>query len=133
MDVTRNFLIGNDMKMNVELITKILLEIEKDDGRYRNTTAITIEGFSDCEINFHVHIMSDEGLLDAENMSHANSEYEVFWIKRMTSYGHEYLGMSRDEKNLKRGLDYIKEKGEPITLSIVSQVLTGFTKQALGL
>ena len=108
------------MKMDSYLIRKILLEIETADGTCRDLSPIEIEGFTDCEINFQVHIMIDEGLLEGDDISNQDDPYDKFWVKRMTSYGHNFLNLCRSETNFKRGITFIKELGVDVTFDFLS-------------
>lgn len=82
------------MKRNMDLIRLILLEIEKGpyDGSWLD---INIDGYTDNDISYHVILLAEAGLIEAQDNSTLDG---LSWQpKRLTWQGHEFLDASRDE------------------------------------
>ena len=56
------------MKRDMNLIRAVLIATESlpDDGPSHD---ISVEGFSEAEVSNHVHLCSEAGFIDAENLS----------------------------------------------------------------
>ena len=84
------------MKRDIELIRKILFAIEKFPSPIMGT-GLCIDGYSSDEINYHIMILDEAGLILANNASHGNN---CIWFPiRLTWNGHDFLEVAREDKN----------------------------------
>ena len=57
------------MKRDMELVRKILLETEEASNNPIEWIALNIEGYDPEVISYHVKIMKEAGLIEAENLT----------------------------------------------------------------
>jgi hypothetical protein len=82
------------MKRDLNLYREILLRLEADETDPVRTVELTIDGYSEEEICFHVRLMAEAGLLHATDFSSADgSDWRPQCI---TAYGYDYLDDIRD-------------------------------------
>lgn len=82
------------MKRDMELVRKILLELESKPNDYELFKP-TIEGYSDEEISYHIGKLYEGGFVDAVN--HYGNDKNDWYAKTMTWNGHEFLDLARNE------------------------------------
>jgi hypothetical protein len=82
------------MKRDMELCRELLLKVEElpFDGRFHD---VAVEGRSDEEITYHIMLLDEAGLIEAEDLSTLSS---ICWKpKRLTYSGHEFLDGARSD------------------------------------
>lgn len=83
------------MKRDMDLIRRILFKMEElpmTGGWYD----IEIEGHSRDEITYHVRLMDEAGLIEAQDLTTLT---DIDWRpKRITYAGHEFLDAARSDK-----------------------------------
>ncbi|MDZ4196666.1 MAG: DUF2513 domain-containing protein [Candidatus Izemoplasmatales bacterium] len=108
------------MKRNMDLARAILFEIETIPYDM-NIHEIVIEGFSNDEINYHIMLLNEAGLVEALDLSsHGGLEWKS---KRLTWKGHEFLDASRNETIWNKAKSSIREKGLSLSFDLVYKVL----------
>lgn len=116
------------MHRDMDLVRSILLELE---GHSHVSTwmDLTIEGYSQDEISYHVKILSQAGLIEATPM--ANPPLDPIWIPiSLTWEGHEFLDAAKDDTRWKRAISIVKEKGAGMALDVLKSVLIELAKVA---
>ena len=83
------------MKRDMDLIREILFAVEKHDAAGGWIT-VEIEGHSQNEINYHMVLLKDAGLMDAAVMG-SQQDLHVQPI-RLTWAGHEFIDAARSGK-----------------------------------
>jgi hypothetical protein len=80
------------MKRNIELVREILIEIDAYDGSADEVFNLAIAGHSYEEVTYHVVLLAEAGLINAEpdGINHS--------IARLTWQGHEFLDAARSEE-----------------------------------
>jgi hypothetical protein len=116
----------------MNLVRKILMAIE-DHPHGRAPDRIEIEGFTEAQINYHVYIMIEGGLVEGSDITHMGSEGYEAMASRLTWAGHEFLDAARDEGRWQGALRIAKEKAGTVTIGIMTQLLSSLMKQSLGL
>jgi hypothetical protein len=109
------------MKRDMELVRKILLYLEsKDKDHFMGI--IKIEGYEKKEIDYHLQLMLDAGLLKGELLRGGNKVLShgvaMHWN------GHEFLDASRDDSVWNK----FKEKIGPEIQSIPFTIMIGLLK-----
>lgn len=116
------------MKRDMDLIRTILLELEEADptqGWYE----ITIPGRSEVEIAYHVRLMDEAGLIDAQDLS-SNSGL-VWKAKRLTYDGHEFLDAARNDTLWNKAKDKVLSSAGTVTLEGLKIALGVIIKTAV--
>jgi DNA-binding transcriptional ArsR family regulator len=108
------------MKRDMELVRQVLLQTEKSVS-VRGEIDLNIEGYSPEEIYYHVKILSDAGLLEANDLT----TYDGFeWRpKNLTWKGHEFLDAARNETVWKKTTEIVKDKGGSIPFEVLKDLL----------
>ena len=119
------------MKRDMDLIRSILLTVEDDPSmigtRYRAYSHSDFPGFSEAEIDYHVDLLFEAGLV--AGMPDANPHP---LINRLTWQGHEFIGSTSDPDVWAK----VKEttQGIPdIAISVVWELAKAELKKKLGL
>ncbi|MCL5770137.1 MAG: DUF2513 domain-containing protein [Planctomycetes bacterium] len=84
------------MKSDLELVRKILLACEDHPHGFA-PQELKIDGYTDDEIDYHVHIAGDAGLLRVTDVTHCGSSSPCAIPRSTTWAGHEFLDNSKDE------------------------------------
>ena len=106
------------MKRDMELIRKILLQIEDtvDNGV---TYCLHINGYSMEQLAYHCSILYEGGYIHYyDNESFSDS----FGVGRLTWDGHDFLDKIREDTIWNKTKDTITEKGLPFVFDIVKSV-----------
>ena len=117
------------MKRDMDLIRKLLFTME---GRsWPQMGAITsIEGYQDNEINYHLFIMQDAGLVEGMDMSSSKGRH--FHVRRMTWAGHEFLEAARDEERWQAVKGEMEQAGG-FVFSVAKTLLVESMRRKVGL
>ena len=113
------------MKRDIDLIRKILLEIEAspEPNRWIN---LDLKGYSPTQVSYHVKLLAEADLIEAENVSSTtNFEWKP---KCLTWEGHEFLEASRDEGLWEKAKSLILGKGGTLSFDVLRQVLIELIK-----
>jgi hypothetical protein len=93
-------------------------------------TGLCIDGYSSDEINYHIMILDEAGLILANNASHGNN---CIWFPiRLTWNGHDFLEVAREDKNWMKAKEITSKIGgwtfdlfKQILVSVISESLKG--------
>ena len=118
------------MKRDLDLGRKILLKLEElpyNLGGHH----FELEGYSPDQINYHLTLLEEAGLIEAINVS---SHDGIGWLpQRLTWSGHDFLEASKDESRWEKAKRIVVEKGGGIAFDVLKKVLiTLMTKDVLG-
>ena len=84
------------MKRNLDLVRGILLWIEEQPEGQNIGWKLSIDGFTEEEIGYHVYLMHQAGLLIAADGTSGDSP-SPYWIPiALTWDGHEFISATRD-------------------------------------
>ncbi|HUT54550.1 MAG TPA: DUF2513 domain-containing protein [bacterium] len=114
--------IGNIvMKRDMELIRKILQSIEEEPTGFA-PNHIKIEGYSEDQINYHVYLMIDAGLLEGFKVTSHDSNSPEAKARNLTWFGHEFLDASRDNTRWEKAKTIVNFLGG-VTLDVFIEIL----------
>jgi len=117
-----------DMKRDMDLARQILLELEKQTYDM-GWVDINIPRYSPEVISYHVMLLDEAGLIEAQDLSDFNSF--IYKPKRLTWHGHEFLEASRDESRWKKAKTIMAEKAGGLSFEVVKQLLIQLTKESV--
>jgi len=120
------------MKRDMELIRKLVLALEDAQTGYAPDD-LGIKGYTPEEIGYHAYLIIDAGLATGNDVSHMGSTSPEAMLTSLTWAGHEFAEAARDESRWKKAMGIVQEKGGSVTLSVLTQLLTGLMKGAFGL
>lgn len=143
------------MKRDLELLRNILLRLETED--YTKINKITVEtfvnplGLSDekdpfgdprdlspfeqeaAKVSYHLQLLLDEYFIEATDAPILGRSYKNFYIKRMTSRGHDYLDSIRSPQLWKSTKDKLGDFIESASLATIAAVGQSIIKNHLGI
>lgn len=120
------------MKRDMELIRKLVLALEDAPTGYA-PDKLNIEGYTSEQIGYHAYLMIDAGLATGNDASEFGSTSPEAMLTNLTWDGHEFAEAVRDESRWKNAMGIVREKGGSVTISVLTQILTGLMKGAFGL
>jgi hypothetical protein len=121
------------MKRNLDLIRYILISCEEDNSRRLCCSDLVNDEYSFEEISYHVELLIDEFLVEADGVGVLGSMYDDFIINRLTAPGHDYLDSVRDASIWKQTKSHIGSSLPSVPLSIISEVASSILKSKLGI
>ncbi len=117
------------MKRDIDLIREILLQLELN-GPNMSGVKFQIEGYSQDEINYHLSLLVEGGLVDAIDVS---SHKGVGWIpRRLTLEGHDFLDRARDKNRWEKAKKILAEKGGGMAIGLLNSILINLIKNEMG-
>ena len=119
------------MKRDMDLARKILFEIEACEDPLGPTDDLKIDGYSDQVVSYHVKILAEAGLLEAEDVSEMGTDGFRVWAKSLTWQGHEFIEAARDETHWRKTKKLVSEKGGGLMFEVLKFALTQGVKSQL--
>ncbi len=120
------------MKRDMNLVRSILLVLEKYDHGHA-PDKLTIEGFSEEQIGYHIYLMGQAGLLDVTVVTSCQSPSPTAIPIGMTWQGHDFLELAREPSRWRQAIDKVTKAGAAMTIDILKSVLVTLANQALQL
>ena len=118
------------MKRDIDLIRQILLALE-DATEFDTPLNLTVEGYDENDINYHVYLLDQAGLIKAFDFS--SDEFPDWRPSHLTWNGHEFLATAKDDTRWKKAKAMVTKHGGSATFEIVKTLLTESLKgQFLG-
>ncbi len=119
------------MKRDMDLCRDILLNLE-DKPFAPGTIKVEIDGKSEQDVSYHLKLLDQAGLVEAEDLS--RSTQEMKWRANCLTWdGHEFLEASRNQGTWDRVKGTLAEKSVGTSFDIVKALLFVYGKQLLGL
>ena len=117
------------MKRDMDLVRKILLEIEE---QYVSTAIynLKVDGYPLETVAYHCKIMHEFGLISHYSANYANNTIYNFAVGGLTWEGNDYLDKIRDDSIWKKTKDTITEKGLPLVFDTIKAISTAFITAA---
>jgi len=120
------------MKRDMDLVRLIVLAIEAEPSGYA-PHPFAIDGHTDEEVGYHVHIMAQAGLLDGHDITSMGSKSPQAMASSLTWAGHEFADAARDDTRWSKAKDLAVTKAGSVTIEILTKILSSLMTSALGL
>lgn len=118
------------MQRDMELARGILLAVEAH-GKPVGWVKLSVPDRSEEEVSYHVELLQEAGLIEAEEMSSLAS-YE--WLpKRLTWDGHEFLDAIRNDTIWSQTKSVVAEKGGSIPFELLKELAITVARTYFGL
>lgn len=114
------------MKRDIELIKKILIEIEES-KKVKGWLVVDISGRSRDEISYHIKLLYQAGLIDAVDQT-TKTEFE-WTAKSLTWQGHEFLDAIRNDAVWSKMKSKIKEQGGSLPFHVIKELAVKFSNE----
>lgn len=114
----------------MELIRQILLDVEaQTDPLHRGR--IEIEGRSRCEIDYHVSLLVESGLVVGLRVADREHAREACLVQRITWNGHEFLDSARSNNRWETAKRVALTKGGSSSFEAIKTALGALTREAV--
>lgn len=121
------------MKRDMDLARRILQAIESSEEDPRGWIELDFVGeYPKNLVSYHVVLLADEGLIEAQNLSTMGEDGYNWMPKRLTASGHDFLDAARKEENWTEGKRLLKQAGS-MSFTLLREVLMQLGRQQLGL
>src|SRR5580658_3094256 len=115
------------MKRDMELVREILVRVEE--LPLGGIHHISVEGYSREEIVYHVMLLDEAGLIEAEDCS---SNDGIDWLPRRLTYaGHEFLDSARSTKVWQEAKSWMLKTTGVLTIEGLKLALPEVTKRLM--
>jgi N-acetyl-anhydromuramyl-L-alanine amidase AmpD len=115
----------------MELVRAILFRIEADPNPNGPQEALSIDGYPDEQVSYHVAILHDAGLIEATNTT-TFAGYE--WLAgALTWKGHEFLDAVRNDTVWGHTKQVIKQQGGSLPFELIQAIATAALTKMIGL
>jgi len=111
------------MKRNMDLARMILFEIEKCEEPWGPHQELKIESFSSQEISYHIKLLYQAGLIEAEDASTMGPNGFCWFAGSLTWEGHEFLEAARDDNRWNKTKKLFTDKGSGLVFEALKFVL----------
>ncbi|WP_414552499.1 DUF2513 domain-containing protein [Anabaena sp. CCY 0017] len=120
------------MKRDMDLIRKIILNIEANQHGFANHN-FQIEGYTSEQISYHSYLIIQGGLAEGITTTNVQSSSPTAIIRNLTWQGHEFADAARNDSIWHKAMERIKEKGDAVPISVLTQLLISIVKTSIGL
>jgi len=123
------------MKWDMELVRKIVFAIDAWPSGFA-PNPLNLEGYTEEQVGYHVHIMVQAGLVDGVDVTHQGSRSRTSpqaVPRSLTWAGHEFADAARNDTVWKKAMQKLQELGQTVTVGVLMQLLTSLAKSRLGL
>jgi len=119
------------MRRNFDLVRGILLKLEQHEHGSA-PRRLQVEGYTDEQVGFHVHLMGQADLLEVEDSTTTVSQSPAALPLAITWAGYEFLEASRQDTVWRGAKKRLMDAGAGFSLELLKTVLMDLSKRALG-
>jgi hypothetical protein len=121
------------MKRDMDLIRAILLWIESQPEGHNVGWNLTVPGYNDDEIGYHVHLMGQAGLLLVDNVTFSDSLAPRADPVSITWAGHEFIDSVKDDTLWAKARTKVLAPAGGVAFTVLLEWLKAEGKARLGL
>lgn len=118
------------MKRDLELV-KLILEHFENKTDWQGEKEVPVEGYEPKLVDYHIQIMYEAGLINAEPAVTANGRIYDALPFRLTWQGHEFLDNVKDKSRWAAIKKTIKEKGGSFSFELIKGLAAKLAEQQL--
>lgn len=118
------------MKLDLELVREILLAAEAHKHGFIDKNP-SIPEYTNEQVDYHVYIMKQDGLVEAMITTDADSLSPSALISNLTNKGHEFVRLSESSKTWGKAKEAIVASGVSITLTTAFEMLKSLANSYL--
>jgi len=119
------------MQRNMDLVRMILMRIE-DSPLGWAARPFEFAGYTPEEVGYHAHIMAEDGLIEAADVTTMHSKGPEAMPRALTSKGHDFLDLARDQQRWSRAKAIIGKVGSA-PIAVWMKVLNDLLLKELGM
>jgi hypothetical protein len=127
-----NWRIG--MKRDLDLVRELLLYFESKPTD-EHEDEVEVEGFTKIEVDYHLLLLEDAGLLRCERLVSSSTPSRVIRVLpfSLTWKGHEFLEASREESGWRAAKEKLETATGALSFDLLRALLIESAKKAVGL
>jgi hypothetical protein len=118
------------MKRDLDLIRRILLAVEARQET-EQPFSVSINGYSQEQICYHIRLLAEAGLLRA--VDYSGNGPPNWQAQSLTWGGHDWLDATRSDTVWHKVKATVRDKGVSLTFELAKQLAASYTATALGL
>lgn len=117
------------MKRDIELTREILVALEELES-FDEPVIPNIPGRSKHELVYHIKLLSEAGLIEAQNWSTGDGSE---WVATsLTSSGHDFLDAARNNTIWEKAKTMVVDQGSVLTIEALKVALSQVVRGALS-
>jgi hypothetical protein len=120
------------MKRDLDLIRKLLLLLESHEHGYA-PAVISIDGYTDEQIGFHVHLLGEAGLAVVADTTSLSSPSPSAMPQHLTWAGYEFLEAAKDETVWGKAKEKVIKPAGGVAFTVLLEWLKAEAKTRLGI
>lgn len=120
------------MKRDMDLVRKLLVYIEEEeraDGR--NGLMVSIEGYSDQEVEYHLRLLVGAGLVTTALADDGEVDFLSTWPTGLTWEGHDFLEAARNDTIWKKATELVRRTTGGLAFELLKSTLLSFANKAV--
>lgn len=121
------------MKRDMDLVRKILKEVEDCKDPYGLQQIPEIAGYSKSQISYHIRILCAAELIEAQSVDEMGVDYEDFREINITWAGQDFIDAANDDTLWSKAKETIIKPGASFTFDILLEWLKMKVKEKIGL
>lgn len=118
------------MKRDMDLIRRILLTLEANEGRSLAAAEVAEDDDEIRAVAFHFQLLEEAGFVRANLFTHYDEALNGT-LERITWEGYEFLDLLRDQSLINRASKAVGQHVRSMPLSLFAQVLRGMLVEKL--
>ena len=120
------------MKRDMELVREVLLAVEQLPPN-RGGNNVEIPGRDEEEVNYHIGLLEQAGLLEVYTVGIANRAQPYRWPTQLTWAGHDFLDAARNDSLWRKAVAKVKDEGGTWSIAILKSLLAKYAAEKLGI
>jgi hypothetical protein len=121
------------MKRDMDLVRRILLQVEEADEEALTSRPLDIEGYDGATVARHVEIMQEANLVDAHVMRADGVPPYAARVFRLTWQGHDFLEATRNDTIWAKTKSFVVERGGGASFEVIKAIAIKFAATHFGL
>lgn len=121
------------MKRNMDLIREILKKVEQHDDPNGLFEPLEVGGYTKNQISYHIKLLNDAGLLDADDVSTMNPDGFEWYPGNLTWDGQEFIAVAKDDTIWRKAKESILRPTVSFTFELLFEYLKAEAKLKLGI
>lgn len=120
------------MKRDLDLIRKLLLAMESREHAFVQDE-LTIEGYTEEQVGFHIYLLGEAGLAKVAGNTHLQSQSPSALPVNLTWEGYEFLEAAKDETLWGKAKSVVIKPAGGVAFGVLVEWLKAEAKARLGL
>ena len=121
------------MKRDMDLVRTILQKVESSEDPWGLHETLDIEGYTQNQISYHIKLLHEAGLLDAQEVSEMGRDGFRWWPGSLTWAGQDFLNAAKDDSLWKKAKETVIKPGASFTFDLLLAWLKAQVTTTLGL